>query len=186
MYFIQAVYVHDFPRMAESSSPQASSPFLTTLIRTHKSLGTPVGLYRDALTSFDYSSATNVRLVLSLPGTHSGEAGLHANGHTALAYALQELRLDTPFKGAELSLECQGSSIGNYTLDWMRGSFRSAMGWDQPRSGIVSDSSRKSSPFVGMEWPNVKVVYPTLQRVLASHDGPRVSHHRLFCYRRNG
>lgn len=164
--------MHDFPRIkAPYSKP---SNFLDTLLRTHTSLGTPSGLYKEALTYFDYSSAEGVRLVLSVPGYQRGARDLGQNGHTGLSKALQELNLATLPDRARLDLECQHSSCGAYTMDWIRSFYRSAMGWDPINAGISSGTSRKKLPVPDKHWPPLKIVYPTLRTVKESLGGVNV------------
>ncbi|CAD6565006.1 MAG: hypothetical protein CYPHOPRED_005016 [Cyphobasidiales sp. Tagirdzhanova-0007] len=168
-----AVYVHDFPFL-NSPLPTVSA-FRETLLRTHRSLGTPYGLYADALEKYDYSTATGIRLILSVPGNHRGPATLQSTGHTGLAKALQDLKLFTPFKGAHLSMECHGSSIGSYTHDWLRSFYRSALGWDPPSlsaNSLKTESARVKIAWKEDEWPDVKIIYPTFRTVKESLGGP--------------
>lgn len=174
----QACYVQDFPLLATEPPPDQDSAFVKTLTRVHASLETPHGWY-GRLRMFDFKKTEHVRLVLSVPGNYKGQRQLQANGHIALSKALQDLNLQTPIKGAQLTLECQGSSIGAYTLDWMRTFYRSAMGWDPlapSGSGIASsDTSRKRIPWRDNQWPDVKVVFPTYKTVKDSLNGLGVS-----------
>lgn len=176
----QAVYVQDFPRVSTPTDP-ASSPFLQTLIRTHRSLGTPTELYKTTLANFDYSAAKDVRLVLSVPGTFKAPSDIHAMGHTGLSHALRDLECVVPTEGATFSVEAQGSSIGSYTLDWMRTFYRSCLGWD-PRSPHLKTSSSKQvvNYKSAEEWPNVKIVYPTFRTVKESINGP-LGGGTIFC-----
>lgn len=176
-----AVYVHDFPRTSSASS--GPSAFRDTLVSAHKSLGTPLGLYETLNTSFDFTTAADIRLILSVPGNHKGVDALQSNGHTGLAKALQDLDVVTPFHKARLTLECQGSSIGSYTRDWIRSFYRSALGWDPSgpdSNGLKTESSRKRIPTRDDEWPDVKIVYPTLRTVKESLGGP-AGGGTLFC-----
>lgn len=197
-----AVYVRDFSQVY--TSHQEPSHFLETLLRVHDSLGTPKSLYSDALLRYDFSSADDVRLVLSVPGTYRGEKALRSNGHLALASAVQYLDKAVPVaspsssnqasssaasilqsrpaSNRRLTLECQGSSIGSYTIDWMRNFYRSAMGWDFPgtaqsasdpeTSRSLPRTTKKSLGWQDDEWPNIKIVYPTFKTVKQSIGGP--------------
>ena len=91
-----------------------------------------------------------------------------------MATALAELGLATPAKGAKLSLECQGSSTGAYTLEWLRVFYRSCLGWD-PLALVAtkarSESSKRKIPWKGKELPDLKIVYPTFKTVKESKNG---------------
>lgn len=163
--------MHDFPR---SNTPSPPNPFLDTLLRTHKSLGTPFGVYKNALSNFDYSAASGIRLVLSVPGNYKAPRELAQNGHTGLAAMLEELNLVTPAKGAKLSLECQGSSTAAYTVGWLQAFYRSCLGW-QPYAKTPSkatlETSKRKIAWKDKELPNLKIVYPTFKTVKESING---------------
>lgn len=181
---MQAVYVQDFPRTTGESPP---SQFLDTLLRTHQSLGTPFGVYKSSLLRFDYSAASSVRLVLSVPGNYKSPADLAKNGHTGMAAALAELGLETPAKGARLSLECQGSSTAAYTLDWLRTFYRSCLGWCPLAlvpAKAKSESSKRKIPWKEKELPDLKIVYPTFKTVKESLNGPHGGG-TIFCDLKN-
>jgi len=77
-----------------------------------------------------------------------------------------------PQYGAKLDLEAQGSSIGSYTLDWMRTFYRSCMGWDPKSPNIRTSSSKQVVVYrKDDEWPEVKIVYPTFKTVKESING---------------
>lgn len=169
----QAVYVQDFPRTKTPTNPE-TSPFLKTLLRAHRSLGTPTEYYKNALLNFDYSAASNVRLVLSVPGNFKSPSDIHTTGHTGLAYSLQELGLIVPPEGAKLDVEAQGSSIGSYFLDWMRTFYRSCLGWDPKSPDLKTSTSKRAVTYRNTEeWPLVKIVYPTFKTVKESINGPQ-------------
>jgi tyrosyl-DNA phosphodiesterase-1 len=174
-----AVYVDDFPKQPEPTEVLPSPAFLETLLSAHRSLGTPQAYYKTALLDYDYDSAEKrVRLVLSVPGTHTGSRALFENGgHLSMCKALNDLDLVTPFKGANLSLECQGSFIGSYTSEWMKSFNRSALGWYPTKNSAVKheESARKKYAYytTSGEWPDdVKIVYPTFKTVKQSLGGP--------------
>lgn len=180
----KAVYVQDFP---EVDGPAPPSPFLDTLLRTHQSLGTPFGVYKTSLLRYDFSAASDVRLVLSIPGNYKSPSDIARTGHTGMATALAELGLDTPAKGAKLSLECQGSSTAAYTLDWLRTFYRSCLGWDPLAlipSKAKSDSSKRKIIWKEKELPDLKIVYPTFQTVKESLNGTRGGG-TIFCDLKN-
>lgn len=169
----QAVYVQDFP-LAKTHTDPAASPFLKTLLRAHRSLGTPTEYYKDALLRFDYSAAKNVRLVLSVPGNFKSPTDLQTTGHTGLSRSLQELGCVIPPEGAKLEVEAQGSSIGSYTLDWMRTFYRSCLGWDPKSPNLRTSSSKQVVHYKSTEeWPDVKIIFPTFRTVKESINGPQ-------------
>lgn len=168
-----AVYVQDFPRTTVPSNPD-TTPFLQTLLRAHRSLGTPTEYYKDALINFDYSAASKVRLVLSVPGNFKSPSDIHTIGHTGLAHSLQALGLVVPPEGAKLDIEAQGSSIGSYTQDWMKTFYRSCLGWDPKSPNLRTPTSKRVVAYRNTdEWPNAKIVYPTFKTVKESINGPQ-------------
>lgn len=121
---------------------------------------------------FDFSKASRVRLILSVPGNFKSPSDLATTGHTGLSRSLQDLGLVLPPSGAALEVEAQGSSIGSYTLDWMKTFYRSCLGWDPKSPNIRTASSKQVVQYARpTDWPNIKIVYPTFATVKNSING---------------
>ena len=60
----------------------------------------------------------------------------------------------------ELVLECQGSSIGQYTTQWLNEIYSSCAGISPEKWIHRSKKSRESLPF-----PNIKILFPSLRTV---------------------
>lgn len=92
-------------------------------------------------------------------------------GHTRLMKAMIDIGATAP-KNKELVLECQGSSIGTYSTQWLNEFYSSARG-DSAQAWLdKSKASRAKLPF-----PPVKILFPTAQFVKDSVLGEAV---RLF------
>ncbi|EKM52233.1 uncharacterized protein PHACADRAFT_148739 [Phanerochaete carnosa HHB-10118-sp] len=133
------------------------APALLTLTKNgHSNL--PLKRIEELRMKWDFSKI-KVALIPSLAGKHEGWPKVIQTGHTALMKALQDMGARTP-KGKELVLECQGSSIGTYTTQWLNEFYVTARGesaesWlDQPRA------RRARLPF-----PLVKILFPTRKTV---------------------
>ncbi|THH07200.1 hypothetical protein EW145_g3542, partial [Phellinidium pouzarii] len=173
---ILSVWLQDIPMRptpVRHDDDGKASDFPGTLERVLHSLNVPAALTKfidgdfanmpiEALSElgmrWDWTKV-RVKLVASLAGKHEGWDEVERTGHPALMKAVQELGAETP-KGKELVLECQGSSIGTYTTEWMNEFHCSARGetaktWmDKPRSERAKEA-----------WPAVKIVFPSTQTV---------------------
>lgn len=70
----------------------------------------------------------------------------------------------------QLILECQGSSIGTYSTAWMNSFYHSAKG---ESAGDWLDESKKKRD--ALDYPPIKIVFPTLKRVRETTLGEPVS-----------
>ncbi|CAH7687861.1 expressed protein [Phakopsora pachyrhizi] len=127
-------------------------------------------VFINSLSKFDFSSAT-ARIVMSIPGSHPISSCQY--GKLGLSKQLTSigLRSGQTNNNRSLRLECQGSSIGNYTNSWLNDFYRCASGYP-PTS---NDLSKRPLP-------DIKVVYPTLQTVKSSKGGIEGGG-TLFCNR---
>ncbi|TFK36150.1 tyrosyl-DNA phosphodiesterase-domain-containing protein [Crucibulum laeve] len=130
-------------------------------------------------THWDWSKV-KAHLVPSIAGKHEGWPAVIKTGHPRLMMVVRKLGLRTG-KGVskkQVVLECQGSSIGIYTTQWMNEFHYSARGesaedWlDKPKK-----QREKAS------YPPIKVVFPTLATVRANANGESGGG-TIFCRRR--
>ncbi|KAG9019606.1 hypothetical protein FRB90_012452 [Tulasnella sp. 427] len=111
---------------------------------------------------WDWSKVT-VKLVVSMAGKYQGVDQVAKSGHTSLLKAIRELGATCP-DGKDLSLECQGSSLGTYSASWLNEFMSSAKGqpltrwfsWknQQPRGKIPMPSASR-----------LKILFPSLNTV---------------------
>lgn len=99
------------------------------------------------------------KLVASLPGKHEGWDKVERTGHPALMTAVRGLDARPP-NGQELVLECQGSSIGTYSTQWVNEFFCSARG-ESARVWLDKPKAQRAK----LPWPNMKILFPSLQTV---------------------
>ncbi|KAF9449699.1 phospholipase D/nuclease [Macrolepiota fuliginosa MF-IS2] len=152
-------------------------PALKTLLQEHS--GIPLTAIEDLRARWDWSKV-KAHLVPSIAGKHEGWPSVIKTGHPRLMMAVRKMGLRTG-KGPRndnLIIECQGSSLGSYTTQWMNEFHWSARGesaedWlDEPKR------RREKLPF-----PPVKVVFPTKRTVQASALG-EPGGGTIFCRRR--
>ncbi|KAJ8494567.1 hypothetical protein ONZ45_g13197 [Pleurotus djamor] len=140
-------------------------PALTTFLQNDHP-GLPLQTLDDLGTHWDWSKV-KVHLVPSIAGKHEGWPSVVHTGHPRLMMAIRKMGLSLTGKSnMDLSLECQGSSIGNYTPQWMNEFFISAKG--ESAEGWLGQTKRKreTTPF-----PPIKVIFPSLRTVKASAMG---------------
>ena len=171
-----SVYVQDFHHHSPSTTRSATC-FGSTLAHVLERLGMPREHWAPILAQTDFAPADlRTRLVVSLPGSHlEGSADGDRYGHVALARTLRELNA-TPNEDEDVELECQGSSIGAYTREWLAEFYRSACGLAPAAIGLKAifggaSSSRSRDPS-----PRIRIIYPTLDTVKSSVLGTNVCH----------
>ncbi|EJU04821.1 phospholipase D/nuclease [Dacryopinax primogenitus] len=109
----------------------------------------------DALaTGWDWSRVT-AQLVGSPAGSYEDWDSVRRWGHPRLGEAVRQLKAQPP-TGKRLNLEYQGSSIGNYTTQYLNDFYKSGCGL----SPDVSKRRPKAQP-----WPAIQIVYPSLTTV---------------------
>jgi len=73
--------------------------------------------------------------------------------------------------GKELVLECQGSSIGTYSVSWLNEFYYSTQGISPERWLAIPKTKRSK-----MDFPPIKVLFPSLDTVERSVMGKPVGH----------
>ncbi|CCM05286.1 uncharacterized protein FIBRA_07498 [Fibroporia radiculosa] len=121
-------------------------------------------------------SKVKVSLVPSIAGKHEGWPKVILAGHTALMKALRNLNAAAD-KDKEVILECQGSSIGNYSTQWMNEFHCSARG-ESAQSWLDVSKARRAK----LSFPPVKILFPTSQYVRDSALG-EAGGGTMFCRR---
>ncbi|KAF8064419.1 tyrosyl-DNA phosphodiesterase-domain-containing protein [Lyophyllum atratum] len=169
----------DFPTVLQGVLHALNvQPALKTMINdNHPDL--PLTSIEELRMLWDWSSV-NVHLVASLAGKHEGWPSVVKTGHPRIMQLVRNMGLRTG-KGRgskDITLECQGSSIGIYTTQWMNEFHWSARGesaedWlDEPKK------KREKLPY-----PSAKVVYPTKATVQQSRLG-EPGGGTMFCRRK--
>ncbi|KZO92068.1 phospholipase D/nuclease [Calocera viscosa TUFC12733] len=168
------VFVQDLPSIHDPSAEDPQShDFPTYLWGVLKSLNVPAGLLNlvntgyhslpiqslaDLQNKWDWSKV-KAKLVASVAGNYEGWYNVRMYGHPRLAAVIRDIGAP-PKKGKQLNIECQGSSVGNYTTQYLNEVYKSCCGTD-PISWIDTPKARLSK----LPWPPVKILFPTLQTV---------------------
>ncbi|KAH8115094.1 phospholipase D/nuclease [Phellopilus nigrolimitatus] len=168
------VWLQDIPmrRTAVRHDPKATD-FPATLQRVLTSLNVPAALTKlldgnypnlpiealsDLRMRWDWSNV-KAKMVASLAGKHEGWDQVVRTGHPALMKAIQDIGARTP-KNKELVLECQGSSIGTYSTQWMNEFYCSTKG-ESAKTWLDKPKSQRTK----LPWPPVKILFPSTQTV---------------------
>nr|XP_031864193.1 uncharacterized protein CI109_000105 [Kwoniella shandongensis]KAA5531265.1 hypothetical protein CI109_000105 [Kwoniella shandongensis] len=112
------------------------------------------------MTKYDWSKV-KVRLVMSVPGTYTGHDKLDGYGMCRLGKVLSEEGW-VPQAGEKVSAEFQGSSLGQYGLDWFDKFYQFCSG--KTARALVGRPKPSA-------WPSMKVLFPSLATVDASELG---------------
>ncbi|KAK2460371.1 hypothetical protein APHAL10511_007536 [Amanita phalloides] len=150
-------------------------PALATMLKD-SDLNLPIKSIDDLRMRWEWSKV-KVHLVPSIAGKHEGWPNVVMTGHTRLMKAIRNMGLRTG-KGRTIVLECQGSSLGYYTTQWMNEFHWSARGesaeeWlDRPKR------RREKQPY-----PPFKIIFPTKKLVQESALG-EPGGGTIFCRRR--
>ncbi|KAJ4492595.1 tyrosyl-DNA phosphodiesterase-domain-containing protein [Lentinula edodes] len=144
-------------------------PALSTMLKQdHPNL--PIKTTEQICTRWDWSNV-KVNLVPSIAGKHEGWPNVILTGHVRLMKAVRNMGFRTG-KGPKektLELECQGSSIGSYTTQWINEFYHSAKG-ESAEDWLDKPKSRREK----LPYPvEVKVLFPTLATVRSSQHGER-------------
>ncbi|KAE9399899.1 phospholipase D/nuclease [Gymnopus androsaceus JB14] len=129
----------------------------------------PIKATADICTQWDWSKV-KVHLVPSVAGKHEGWPNVIQTGHTRLMKTVRGMGLATG-RGAnekKLELEYQGSSIGQYTTQWMNEFYHSAKG-ESAQDWLDKPKSRREK----LPYPEMKVLFPTLATVRSSQHEER-------------
>ncbi|KAJ8468157.1 hypothetical protein ONZ51_g9818 [Trametes cubensis] len=187
-----SVWVQDIPKRPEPiTSPANTEDFAAAMVRVLHALNVAPALVNHLNTDhpnlplkrlehlrshWDFSRV-KAALVPSLAGKHEGWPKVILTGHTRLMKAVMDMGAATP-EGKELVLECQGSSIGNYSTMWMNEFYKCARG-ESPQKWLEMTKARRSKT----PYPPVKILYPTAQYVRESVLG-EAGGGTMFCRRK--
>ncbi|KAI0743057.1 tyrosyl-DNA phosphodiesterase-domain-containing protein [Daedaleopsis nitida] len=150
------------------------APALVNLLKNdHPNI--PLQRLEDLRTQWDFSKV-KAALIPSIAGKHEGWPKVILTGHTRLMKALIDMGGATP-ADKELVLECQGSSIGTYSTQWLNEFYCSARGESAQGWLDKSKASRTKLPF-----PPVKILFPSAQYVRESALG-EAGGGTMFCRR---
>ncbi|KAF8182897.1 tyrosyl-DNA phosphodiesterase-domain-containing protein [Pholiota molesta] len=162
------VWLQDIPLRAKPipHDPKGPDDFAAALqrvlhavnVRPHPDL--PIKAIEELRQKWDWSNV-KAQLVSSIAGKHEGWPNVIQTGHPRLMSVVRKLGMRTGEgrRAKDLILECQGSSIGIYTTQWMNEFHWSARGesaesWlDHPKR------SREKQPY-----PPVKIIFPQKQQ----------------------
>ncbi|KAF6750434.1 tyrosyl-DNA phosphodiesterase-domain-containing protein [Ephemerocybe angulata] len=154
------------------------SPALKTMINdNHPNL--PIKHVDELRQRWDWS-LVKVHLIASIAGKHEGWPTVIKTGHPALMMAVRKMGMRTG-KGPRaktLTLECQGSSLGNYTTQWLNEFHWSARG-ESAEDWLKEPKARREK----LPYPPIKVVFPTKKTVQESAAG-EIGGGTIFCRRK--
>ncbi|KAF9235416.1 hypothetical protein BU15DRAFT_89583 [Melanogaster broomeanus] len=124
----------------------------------------PLQTMHDLRSRWDFSKV-RVKLIPSIAGKHEGWPTVVQTGHACLMKAVRDLGLRTGKGRAakELTIECQGSSIGTYSTQWLNEFHWSARG-ESADDWLDEPKTRRAK----LSWPAVKILFPSLKTVRAS------------------
>ncbi|KAJ1299263.1 hypothetical protein OPQ81_002217 [Rhizoctonia solani] len=142
--------------------------------RTNGDVRLPLRSIDELHSRWDWSRVT-AHLVASIAGKHSGWPDVLGVGHVALMKAVRDIGAASK----DVSIECQGSSIGNYSTSWTNEFMSSAKGISPDTYLDLPKSWRLKLPHP----PGLKIVFPSLRTVDASVLG-RYGAGTMFCQRR--
>ncbi|CUA74206.1 hypothetical protein RSOLAG22IIIB_11046 [Rhizoctonia solani] len=122
---------------------------------------------------WDWSRVT-AHLVPSIAGKHAGWPTILGVGHVALMKAVRDIGA----KSDDVSIECQGSSIGNYAPSWTNEFMSSAKGISPDAYLDIPKRQRSKEHPSGL-----KIIFPSLRTVDQSVLG-RYGAGTMFCQRK--
>ncbi|CCO34571.1 tyrosyl-DNA phosphodiesterase 1 [Rhizoctonia solani AG-1 IB] len=123
---------------------------------------------------WDWSRVT-AHLVPSIAGKHAGWPSVLKVGHVALMKAVRDMGA----AGNNVSIECQGSSIGSYSASWTNEFMSSAKGISPDTYLDTTKARRSKAPHPH----GLKIIFPSLRTVDESILG-RPGGGTMFCQRK--
>ncbi|KZV95003.1 phospholipase D/nuclease [Exidia glandulosa HHB12029] len=147
---------------------------LTSFQKTGQWPGMPIHALDELRMWWDWSRVT-AKLVPSFVGRHEGWPNVVRVGHTALLKSLRDMGADCP-PHMKLTLECQGSSIGRYSTQWMNEFYCSARGEPSEKFTWIGNKSLREK----LPYPPIKILFPSLRTVDNSVLG-RIGGGTMFC-----
>ncbi|KAI6160265.1 hypothetical protein EDD17DRAFT_1834005 [Pisolithus thermaeus] len=133
---------------------------LTNMLR-HEHPNLPLKSIGDLCSKWDWSKV-KVKLIPSIAGRHEGWPRVLQSGHPRLMKALRDLGLRTGIGRAakELVIECQSSSTGSYTTQWLNEFYYSARG-ESAEDWLCEAQERRAN----LPWPPIKILFPSIRTV---------------------
>ncbi|KIK15083.1 hypothetical protein PISMIDRAFT_336014 [Pisolithus microcarpus 441] len=153
--------IDDFPSIMQHVLRSVNVRDALTNMLTHEHPNLPLQSIGDLCSKWDWSKV-KVKLVPSIAGKHEGWPRVVQSGHPRLMKALRDLGLRTGKGKAakELAIECQGSSIGTYSTQWLNEFYCSARG-ESAEDWLDEPKTRRTK----LPWPPVKILFPSLRTV---------------------
>ncbi|KII83975.1 hypothetical protein PLICRDRAFT_180003 [Plicaturopsis crispa FD-325 SS-3] len=152
-----------------------AGPALEQMKRDHPA-AVPMQEINGLQTHYDFSKV-RAQLVPSVAGKHEGWPNVLRTGHPRLMKAIRAIGAWKGRGGPKLLLQYQGSSIGQYSTQWLNEFYHSAKGDSAEDWLDVPSKTRAKAP-----WPNINVVFPSLSTVKASALGEGGG--TIFCSKR--
>ncbi|KAF0450063.1 phospholipase D/nuclease [Gigaspora margarita] len=154
------IFVQDFPIVQATGSNNGNlHPFAQDI----KDFILAIGLKNhivNKLSQYDFSRA-KAKLVASIPGAYKGVENIKKYGHGRLCKVVQEVC----GQNENIILECQTSTLGGLTADFLHEFYRSASGIDPLE---ISKPRTKKSQGVERPLPQMTMVYPSNRTVSSS------------------
>ncbi|RIB05951.1 tyrosyl-DNA phosphodiesterase I, partial [Gigaspora rosea] len=154
------IFVQDFPIVQATGSNIGNlHPFAQDI----KDFILAIGLKNhivNKLSQYDFSRA-KAKLVASIPGAYKGVENIKKYGHGRLCKVVQEVC----GQNENIILECQTSTLGGLTADFLHEFYRSASGIDPLE---ISKPRTKKSQGVETPLPQMTMVYPSNRTVSSS------------------
>lgn len=151
----------DFPSIMQNvlRAVNVRAALANMLANDHPNL--PLQTINDLRSKWDWSNV-KVKLIPSISGKHEGWSAVVQSGHTRLMKAVRELGLRTGSgkSAKDLLIECQGSSIGTYSTQWLNEFHYSARG-ESAEDWLDEPKARRAK----LPWPPVKILFPSLRTV---------------------
>ncbi|KAI6134262.1 tyrosyl-DNA phosphodiesterase I [Pisolithus croceorrhizus] len=151
----------DFPSIMQYvlRSMNVGHALTNMLRREHPNL--PLKSISDLGSKWDWSKV-KVKLIPSIAGKHEGWPRVLQSGHPRLMKALRDLGIRTGVGrvAKELVIECQGSSTGSYTTQWLNEFYYSARG-ESAEDWLCEAQERRAN----LPWPPIKILFPSIRTV---------------------
>ncbi|CAG8551358.1 2265_t:CDS:10, partial [Racocetra persica] len=170
------VFVQDFPsRQVTDSNDDNLHPFAQDIKDFILAMGLKNHIV-NKLSQYDFSKA-KAKIVASIPGVYKGTEEIKRYGHRRLCRVIQ----DVCGPNENIILECQTSTLGGLTADFLHEFYRSASGIDTIE---ISKSRTKKNQEIERQLPPMTMVYPSNRTVLSSKS-PKAASAALFFGKRN-
>lgn len=153
--------IDDFPSIMQHVLRAVNVRDALTNMLTHEHPNLPLQAISDLRSKWDWSKV-KVKLIPSIAGKHEGWPKVVQSGHPRLMKAIRDFGLRTGQGKAakELMIECQGSSIGNYSTQWLNEFYWSARG-ESAEDWLVETKASRAK----LSWPPIKILFPSLRTV---------------------